>query len=116
MHVIWSKAIPGRKRQTNIKNVRREKKEIARMLYDRREYDQLKSFTLNSQDPSMIRWYRQLCESQGEFERAYQAYQAANDTLNITRMQCRYERIDEAVQLAKGKDNKAAAYHAALHC
>ena len=60
-------------------------------------------------------WHAQYTESTGDMEGALRLYEAAHDSLSMTRLLCFLNREDEACDLVMRTNHAASAYHLAAH-
>ncbi|XP_066587942.1 intraflagellar transport protein 140 homolog [Prorops nasuta] len=87
--------------------------EVPRMLLSRPR--ELLQYLNNSTDPEIKNWHAQYTESTGDMEGALHLYEAAKDTLSMTRLLCYFNREDEVCELVTKANHAASAYHLASH-
>lgn len=88
-------------------------KDVPRMLYKMGKMELLKKYVDNSNDNDALIWWAHFEESQGHFDRAIEAYKRAKDYLSLVRVLCIENDFQQAVQIVKKTENRAAAYHLA---
>ncbi len=64
------------------------RREVPRMLYDSQKLEDLKQYITESNEPELIKWWAQHCESKGDYEQALQFYSRAEETLALVRVHC----------------------------
>ncbi|KAF7994282.1 hypothetical protein HCN44_003372 [Aphidius gifuensis] len=82
--------------------------EVPRILLNRLQ-------ELYSDDPAIKKWHAQYVESKGDMEGALRLYEAANDTLGVTRILCYLDRREEVNKLVMKTNHAVSAYHLASH-
>ncbi|XP_043479538.1 intraflagellar transport protein 140 homolog [Leptopilina heterotoma] len=75
----------------------------------------LQTYLNTSEDQDVKNWHAQYTESTGDMEGALRLYEAAQDTLSMTRLLCFLNREDEACELVMRTNHAASAYHLAAH-
>eukprot|EP00049_Salpingoeca_infusionum_P004465 m.79743 g.79743 ORF g.79743 m.79743 type:complete len:1348 (+) comp12578_c0_seq1:46-4089(+) len=85
--------------------------EVPRILID--TPTELEAYIKKSKNKELLKWWAQYLESNSELERAKEYYAAAGDTLNLVRVFCFFEQVDEARALVDETKDRAAAFHLA---
>ncbi|KAJ8664480.1 hypothetical protein QAD02_006142 [Eretmocerus hayati] len=76
---------------------------------------ELQNYLNSSDDPEIKSWHAQYTESTSDMESALRLYEAAGDTLSVTRLLCFFNRESEACDLVSRTAHAASAYHLAAH-
>ena len=61
----------------------------------------------------LLKWWAQFAESNGQFDKALQYYERANDHLAIVRVLCFHGKLDRAAEVVNESGDLGAAYHLA---
>ena len=77
------------------------------------QMSQLQSYVDSKGDNELLKWWAQFAESNGQFDKALQYYERANDHLAIVRVLCFHGKLDRAAEVVNGSGDLGAAYHLA---
>ena len=76
--------------------------EIPRMLFETRNISQLEDYCLksrkkDSKSSSLVTWWGQYCESQGDHKTAIEMYENVSDHYNLVRLMCHVGQTEKAI-------------------
>ena len=89
------------------------KHEVPRMLFDSQHIADLEQYIKASDDPALITWWAQYCESNGSYDEAVKYYTQAKETLALVRVYCYRGEDERAAKVCRETGDLAACYHLA---
>jgi intraflagellar transport protein 140 len=89
------------------------KHEVPRMLFDSQHIGELEQYIKASDDPQLIKWWAQYCESNGAYDDAVRYYDQAGETLALVRVYCYRGEDEKAAKVCVERQDLAACYHLA---
>jgi len=89
------------------------KHEVPRMLFDSQRISELEQYIKASDDPQLIKWWAQYCESNGAYDDAVRYYDQAGETLALVRVYCYRGEDEKAAKVCVERQDLAACYHLA---
>eukprot|EP01029_Cantina_marsupialis_P023024 TRINITY_DN5683_c0_g1_i1.p1 TRINITY_DN5683_c0_g1~~TRINITY_DN5683_c0_g1_i1.p1 ORF type:complete len:1397 (+),score=419.46 TRINITY_DN5683_c0_g1_i1:393-4193(+) len=89
------------------------KRDATRMLFSANDMRGLETYVHSMGDKELLRWWAQLCESSGEFDKALECYTSAGDDLSRVRVLCFMEDFGAAADVILETGDHAASFHLA---
>lgn len=90
-----------------------QRHEVPRMLFDSQHIAELETYIKSSDDPALLKWWAQYCESNGSYDEAIRYYDLAKETLALVRVYCYRGQDEKAAQVCVERQDLAACYHLA---
>jgi len=87
--------------------------EVPRMLFDAQQMSELEQYIKASDDPQLVKWWAQYCESNGSYDEAIRYYDMAGETLALVRVYCFRGEDEKAAKVCIERNDLAACYHLA---
>ncbi|XP_003742320.1 intraflagellar transport protein 140 homolog [Galendromus occidentalis] len=88
--------------------------QVPRMLVER-DIHGLETYIVKSREPQFYKWWAQYLESQGDTEEALRYYEMAKDFVSLVRINCFFNNVDTAMEIANDVGDRAACFHLARH-
>ncbi|CAM9516830.1 unnamed protein product, partial [Phaeothamnion confervicola] len=89
--------------------------EVPRMLFEKNRVAALEDYVTAGDDPELLRWWAQYCESVGQPDKARRFYGRAGDHLSLVRLACYRGDVSGAAGIVAESGSASAAYHLARH-
>lgn len=99
----------------NYEKSQTHKTEVPRMLFDTDHLQDLENYIKTTEDPQLIKWWAQYCESNEATDEAIRYYELAKETLSLVRVYCFRNMLDKASEICIQTNDLAACYHLARH-
>ncbi|OQR75330.1 intraflagellar transport protein 140-like, partial [Tropilaelaps mercedesae] len=86
--------------------------QVPRMLVEK-DVHALENYISKRKDPQFFTWWAQYLESQGDTEEALRYYEMAKDYVSLVRINCFFNNVDTAMEIANDVGDRAACFHLA---